>query len=105
MTPDGSLTPCKALGDALVSSHRITGSWEATGAFLGVSGGLAYRIAVDGYEPRSVEARSKLGLPCDPVALASARLCDCGCGIAFLPIVPHQVRIPGHPRRRRARDV
>jgi hypothetical protein len=100
MNTDSPLTACKALGRALAASHAVTGSWEATGAFLGVSGGLAYRIAVDGYEPRSIEARSRVGLPVNPVALASAILCGCGCGIAFLPVVPHQKRMPGHPRRR-----
>lgn len=103
MSAQAPLTACKALSDAIVASHAITQSWNATGRFLGVSGGLAYRIAVDGYEPRSVEARSRLGLPVDPVTLAPAIICSCGCGIAFIPRTPNQRRMPGHPRRRNTR--
>lgn len=40
-----------------------SGGWRAVGSRHGISGGMAYRIVVDGYNPRSPTVRAKLGLP------------------------------------------
>jgi len=55
--------------------YEKAGNWRAVGAELGISGGMAYRIAVDGYEPKEVHIRVRLGLP----AMAPAPVCaKCG---------------------------
>ena len=38
-------------------------SWESVGNALGISGGMAYRIAIQGYEPHDNHIRATLGLP------------------------------------------
>lgn len=52
-----------AIRQALIRHHATSGSWRSTGAFYGVSPGLAQRVAVHGYEPRTVANRNRLGLP------------------------------------------
>ena len=64
-----------------------------------VSYGVVAR-AVAGIEPANPEIRRALGLPIEPELLAAPRLCECGCQTWFIPKVPHQKRLPGHPRRR-----
>ena len=43
----------------------------------------------------------KSGVSDSLIALVKARECACGCGIQFIPSVWNQIRLPGHPRRRR----
>ena len=91
--------------EALAASHHITGSWRRTGAFLGLSGSEARWIVLSGREPRKPEIRAALGLSVQQtvtgaVVLAPERVCACGCRRSFVPVVPHQRRLPGHPRRR-----
>ena len=67
-------------------------NWRAVGAALGISGGMAYRIAVDGYEPKDVQIRLQLGL----AALAPAPVCR-RCG---------QVHVSRHcPQRRKYHSI
>jgi hypothetical protein len=40
-----------------------TRRWKLTGDALGVSGGMAFRIAKQGYEPKDNHIRAVLGLP------------------------------------------
>jgi hypothetical protein len=77
--------------------------WTALAEEVGVPTTTLWRFCHDGYEPRKPSIRMALGLPVDPIVLAAPRVCACGCGISYVPIVPHQVRLPGHPRRREAR--
>lgn len=50
-------------------------NWRATAAVFDINPGLAYRIAVQGYEPKNPALRTKLGLS----ALALAPTCTrCG---------------------------
>jgi len=39
-----------------------SGGWRAVGTVFGISGGMAYRVAVQGYEPRDGEIRKRLGM-------------------------------------------
>jgi hypothetical protein len=43
-------------------AYKKLGNWRAVGREFGVSGGMAYRIAVDGYEPKEARIRVRLGL-------------------------------------------
>ncbi len=43
--------------------HKELGSWRKVGAEIGVTGAMAYRVAKEGYQPKSPEIRAKLGLP------------------------------------------
>lgn len=42
---------------------RDKGGWRAVGKRFGVTKGMAYRIAVEGYEPHTPRIRANLGLP------------------------------------------
>jgi hypothetical protein len=42
--------------------HAKTRCWKTTGAALKISGGMAYRIASQGYEPKDNHIRALLGL-------------------------------------------
>lgn len=71
------MTTISILRRKLNQSHQKLqrGGWRLVGAEFGISGGMAYRIAVDGYEPKEPHIRLKLGLP----ALAPAPVCvKCG---------------------------
>ena len=61
----------RRLAREMRSTHRITKSWLATAKRHHIvnaqgipSKGLAYRIAIDGYEPREHETLLRLRLPC-----------------------------------------
>lgn len=47
----------------LYRNLRHVGGWRAVGRALGISEGLAWRIAVEGYMPKGAGLRRKLGLP------------------------------------------
>jgi hypothetical protein len=64
--------PVSHLARILRSSHKNTRSWPRTAADHGVltpdgdpNPGLAFRIAMKGYEPKSLELRERLGLPAE----------------------------------------
>jgi len=50
------------LGRLLKKSHSKTRSWNKTGAAFHITGGMAYRIANEGYEPVNPVVRIGLGL-------------------------------------------
>ena len=51
------------MASRLLSDYAGLMTWEKVGTKYGVSGGMAFRVAVHGYEPRKPETRRKLGLP------------------------------------------
>jgi hypothetical protein len=74
------------------------GGWRAVGREFGISGGMAFRIAEQGYEPKGARNRLILGLP----AFAPAPLCaTCGvvhlkkCAVGRKSRRPAQVRTDG----------
>jgi len=57
----------RQLARLLRKSHRTTHSWDITAKDFGITKGLAYRIAKEGYDPADPEIRARLGLgprPC-----------------------------------------
>jgi hypothetical protein len=52
----------RQLGHLLKKSHRKTRSWNKTGKAFHMSGGMAYRIAFEGYDPADPTLRNALGL-------------------------------------------
>lgn len=50
------------LGRILEKSHRKTRSWNKTGSAFHISGGMAFRIAKEGYDPANPFIRIGLGL-------------------------------------------
>jgi hypothetical protein len=58
-----AVTTCNIIQKRLLDDyHRLT-CWKAVGLLYGISGGLAYRIAMYKYEPKNPVSRKKLGLP------------------------------------------
>jgi hypothetical protein len=55
----------------LLADYALLQDWKAVGAKNGVSGGMAYRVAAQSYEPRNTAIRARLGFP----ALAPAPVC------------------------------
>jgi len=55
--------------------HRSGLPWREIGAVYGISGGLALRIARDGYEPKGAAIRTRLALP---VYVPAPACPDCG---------------------------
>lgn len=56
-----------SLAKLMRNHHKHTGSWPNTGRAYGISGGMAYRIAIHRYEPAAHSTRKLLGLddrPC-----------------------------------------
>lgn len=81
--------------------YRKLGTWEDVGNELGITGGMAYRIANDEYEPHDAHIRERLGLP----VLALTPVCaKCGqvhttkrCTANDKPAQGKKwVRVPGH---------
>lgn len=59
----------------LKKAYTLLRTWRAVGDAFGISGGMAYRIVEDKYEPKDAHIRVKLGLP----AMAPAPVCRvCG---------------------------
>lgn len=52
----------RTLGSILKKSHRKTRSWNKTGKAFHMTGGMAYRIAFEGYDPANPVLRNALGL-------------------------------------------
>ena len=75
-----NLTARNALAARLVAARRHLGhvgekgGWQTVGAACEISGGMAYRIALQGYDPADSGIRKRLGLPC----YAPAPVCTCG---------------------------
>jgi len=64
--PHAALKACNATRGRLLAMYeelQHEGGWRAVGEALGVSGGMAYKVAREGYQPRDPEIRAKLGLP------------------------------------------
>ncbi len=59
--------------------YRMHGNWRAVGEAFGISGGMAFRIVNEGYEPKDPHIRVKLGLP----AMAPAPVCPT-CGVVHV---------------------
>jgi hypothetical protein len=63
------------LAKKMRSEHKRLDSWRETGKAFRISGGMAYRIAKEKYEPKNPHIRHVLGLP----ALIPAPACPvCG---------------------------
>jgi hypothetical protein len=65
----------------LQALYERLGTWRAVAASLGVSAGMAYRVAVHGYEPKDPRIRQRLGLPLmagDVIVMGSPVTCRCG---------------------------
>lgn len=63
MTKTTALTARNAFAAELREYHGACSSWRLTGKEFGISGGMAYRIAMQGYWPRSRVIRAKLPRP------------------------------------------
>jgi hypothetical protein len=66
MDKNACVTSCNTLSKQLFGAYRElmhAGGWRAVGARFGISGGMAFRIAKDGYEPADPTIRVRLGLP------------------------------------------
>ena len=67
-----------SLGDVsqrLKKTYERLGTWRAVGEVYRISGGMAFRIALQGYEPKDLKIRSRLGL----TSMAPAPVCaKCG---------------------------
>ena len=50
------------LSRILKKSHKKTRSWNKTGKAFHITGGMAYRIAMEGYDPANPVMRIGLGL-------------------------------------------
>ena len=68
-------------------------TWSAVGAEIGITGGMAYRVAVQDYEPQKSSIRAALGLP----VLAPAHVCP-ACGVVHVAKRCPATRKPGKPR-------
>jgi len=89
MVQKPSLTGRNVLGNALVALHGELGSWRAVGERLGVSGGMAYRVAMRGYEPKAPNIRRSLSLPVlsdllPPATIVMGSPVTCRCGRVFV---------------------
>ncbi len=63
------------LRTTIQAAYSRLNNWRKVAAEFGLTSGLAYRIAVDGYEPKEPHIRTLLGLP----AYALAQVCPkCG---------------------------
>ena len=51
------------LAKQIEKQHKKHISWRQIGAQYGITGGMAFRIATQGYEPKSPIIRTRLGLP------------------------------------------
>ncbi len=55
-----------SLGDVsheLRKAYKELGGWRLVGERHGISGGMAFRVAMQGYEPKEARIRVRLGLP------------------------------------------
>jgi len=72
----------RTIGDIrheLRKAHRKLHTWRAVGREWDLNCGMAYRIAMDGYEPKDAKIRVKLGLP----AMVMAPVCKV-CGVVHV---------------------
>ena len=78
-----AVTTCNGTQERLRSLYSELRSWQAVADKFGVSKAMAYRVAVEGYEPKDPALRTLLELP--PIVTVYGRLCACGCGEIFAP--------------------
>lgn len=57
----------------LLIKNNEKGGWRSIGTQFGVSGAMAFRIAIRGYDPKQMDIRARLGLPTSYLALACRR--------------------------------
>lgn len=72
----------RKLGDVrrdVKNAYKRLKSWRAVGAEMGISGGMAYRIAKDQYEPKDAHIRAMLGMS----AMMPAPACPV-CGVVHV---------------------
>lgn len=54
------LTAVTPISSVLLSAYGHLSTWKAVGAEIGISGGMAYRVAVQGYEPHDPVIRRRI---------------------------------------------
>ncbi len=62
-TPEFHVTENNTIRNRLQADYDLLGTWKAVGAKYKVSSGMAYRVAVYGYEPHKASIRAALDLP------------------------------------------
>lgn len=93
-TPKIHLTPRNAISKRLLERYAVLLTWSAVGAEIGISGGMAYRVAVQAYEPHRASIRAALGLP----AMIPTAPCQ-ACSVVHVAKRCPAARKPGKPRR------
>lgn len=73
-TDTGHVTVRNTVQARLLERYGALLNWKEVGREIGVTGGMAYRVAVEGYEPRRNAIRAKLGFP----VLKPTPVCACG---------------------------
>jgi hypothetical protein len=73
------MTRLDTIRHKIKKAYRKRHNWRDVGAEFGITGGMAYRIAMDGYEPKRASIRVKLGLP----AFLPAPVCP-KCGVVHV---------------------
>ena len=76
----------------MLALYERLGTWRSVAASLGISGGMAYRVALQGYEPHDPAIRKALGLPIltpvvanvPPGTIVMGRPVTCRCGRTFV---------------------
>jgi hypothetical protein len=63
MAKNGIVTDCNTIRKRLLKDYDTLGTWEKVGQKWGLNRGLAFMIAVKGYEPKNPHLRNQLGLP------------------------------------------
>ena len=100
IAPQALVQPLDIVRAGLAVLHGAGMTWRQIRAefYPSVPPGTLCAVA-HGRNPRKASIRRALGLPVDPLILASPRMCACGCGIGFVPVVHNQIFLPGHRRR------
>lgn len=82
--------------------YGVLQDWKAVAREIGVSSGMAYRVAMTDYDPKDNAIRECLGLP----AMAPVSVCPT-CGVVHVKKCPQAPKKPRAPRcnRRRALAV
>lgn len=76
-----------SVAQTLLNEHALYGSWGAVAKRRKVSKIMAWRVALEGYEPKNLVIRRRLGfpVPIEPRQCLARRKCD---GAIFDPNVP-----------------
>lgn len=68
------ITVCDAVRTRLASDYARLGTWKRVAAEIGVSAGMAQRVATTDYEPKRAKDRAAFGFP----VMVPAPACACG---------------------------